>query len=869
MKRDLFTRSFALLLLLLCSAAPLSAQRFVADFRQVPLSQVLMAIDEHFDAVQVNFIFDELEDFTVTKYVDAATAHEAVMQAVGLYPMRVDVDAERIFVECYQKAARRLQGRVVDAEGLPMEFASIVLLAVQDSTYLAGGVSNENGDFVIPTDSAEVLLRVSYVGFRTYEQRCQVDKVVNVTLHPEQTTLGNVTIRGQRPLITREEELTVFHADVLEGAETMEAGDVLKYVPRVVVDMDGKVRIGQHEATIYVNDVKVSGDELQAFLRGLRGDDIERIEVQEVRGADEPADQKGGTLRIVTKQRLGLSGAFALFGLQSLQSPKYNYYPYVTAFFGTERWNLYAAAYHAQGNHYETSTMRNEYLLTGEVHDNLTRLYNLSKIPYLRLGGTYSIDRAKRHNIGAEVRIHVNHKRANDEDEMTYTDAEGNAFEGSGRQHIKDNTDLVSTALFYEWKLDERKSSLKVQAGYNLRTMNIDNDFLTVYPHLASRNFTEQDHARSHSDNFIARTDLRKSLPGGWGLRSGLYFNASVRKDEQHNVLTTTPSSGVGESSVLSDFRYREAITAAYAGVTRQFGEKVFSNLSLRMEHTHMSATDRMAGRREVERTYTDWMPYFFLSYTTSQRWAYSLAYTRSIYRPPFNLLTTYENRITEVMIDRGNPDLQPSMTDKVSLSAAFRQHTLTLEAWRVSDEVTEFFDIQSGMISHVYTNFGHRDCVSLEYGYSGRVVPWWLLNANAGVTWRAIPSSYNVRYHWSPYVTLVNQFSAKHIGAFEVEFESNGSTNSGNQYWRGQTFVHLAYSRRFLNDRLSVRFRFDDVFGTISNHSVNHVPTHTSTFDRRPSMQKVALTLTWSFGNRARVRREQVDESGTANDRL
>ena len=40
--------------------------------------------------------------------------------------------------------------QLIDNHNLPVEFANIQLLNPKDSSFLCGGVSNANGDFVIP-----------------------------------------------------------------------------------------------------------------------------------------------------------------------------------------------------------------------------------------------------------------------------------------------------------------------------------------------------------------------------------------------------------------------------------------------------------------------------------------------------------------------------------------------------------------------------------------------------------------------------------------------------------------------------------------------------------------------------------------------
>ena len=102
----------------------------------------------------INFVYDELEDFRVTKSIRNQSVPDAIMQLIGFYPIRMTQVENNIMVECTQKSTFRYKGRIVDERGNAAEYATIALLSPIDSTIVGHGVSNENGSFVIPLNSA-------------------------------------------------------------------------------------------------------------------------------------------------------------------------------------------------------------------------------------------------------------------------------------------------------------------------------------------------------------------------------------------------------------------------------------------------------------------------------------------------------------------------------------------------------------------------------------------------------------------------------------------------------------------------------------------------------------------------------------------
>jgi len=159
------------LILLACLAflpmQTISAQRITRNFHNTSMSEALTILAKSTKDYRINFMYNELEDFTVTTNVVRRTAPDAIQQIIGFYPMKMTIDGENIFVECMQKTPTKMMGRIVDAHRCPVDFANVSLLNVSDSTFITGGVTNENGQFVIPCEARKAIIKVSCVGFYT------------------------------------------------------------------------------------------------------------------------------------------------------------------------------------------------------------------------------------------------------------------------------------------------------------------------------------------------------------------------------------------------------------------------------------------------------------------------------------------------------------------------------------------------------------------------------------------------------------------------------------------------------------------------------------------------------------------------------
>ena len=106
-------RIIYIILLCACTMSVL-AQKITRHYQNESLSKVLEDLNKVAGEKTIYFIYDELEDFTVTSHFDHLMLEDAIKEVIGFYPIKVTSDKDRIFVECIQKADAKVIGRVVD-----------------------------------------------------------------------------------------------------------------------------------------------------------------------------------------------------------------------------------------------------------------------------------------------------------------------------------------------------------------------------------------------------------------------------------------------------------------------------------------------------------------------------------------------------------------------------------------------------------------------------------------------------------------------------------------------------------------------------------------------------------------------------------
>ena len=293
------------------------AQQLTHDFQNASLSEALIWIDHAQDNYKLNFIFDELEDFTVTTRLENVSVKDAVRQVCGFYPMHLTFDDQDIFIECIQKEDTKVIGRVVDGNGDPIEFANISLL--HGEVFVNCGVSNENGDFVIPCKAQQLTLKVSYIGYKTVTRNISVGHIGTITLLPETYMVKGVEIKGEIPQYKPAQggmTVDVQHS-ILHDVGT--ADDLLSMIP-MVQGKDGQFEVlAKGEPEIYINNKKVRD---KSELKQLKSVDIKSVDVITAPGAKYNAEVNA-VIRIKTLKPQG-DGCSLIATSQTWKNNKWN-----------------------------------------------------------------------------------------------------------------------------------------------------------------------------------------------------------------------------------------------------------------------------------------------------------------------------------------------------------------------------------------------------------------------------------------------------------------------------------------------------------------------------------------------------------------
>lgn len=276
-------RRYSAIIFLLCTfALAMSAQHIQRNYHDRSMSDVLIDLDKASKRYKISFIYNELEDFTVTQNVKTTNVPDAIRKVIGFYPMQMTVGDSLITIECIRKSERKLIGRLIDNHNLPVEFANIQLLNPKDSSFICGGVSNANGDFVIPCQQKQALMKVSFVGYKTICKLVSIARIGNVRMQANSYLLKGVTVEAAR-VVEKVDRQIIFPTK--EQVKTASNGyDLLDNLslPTIIVNRAERkvLSLKGGDVQIRINDVKASMQDVLA----LQPDEVTKVEFINVPG---------------------------------------------------------------------------------------------------------------------------------------------------------------------------------------------------------------------------------------------------------------------------------------------------------------------------------------------------------------------------------------------------------------------------------------------------------------------------------------------------------------------------------------------------------------------------------------------------------
>lgn len=817
-------KQFFFIIIAICCYTNMYGQHINRNYDDVSMSEVLCDLNQLSRDYNINFLYNELEDFRVSTHIKHKSFIDAVMQIVGFYPIRVVKRGEyEIYVECVHKTERHLSGTIIDENRQPVPYANVYLLHPSDSSVIGGGVSNEAGVFVIPYEMPTVLARVSYVGYKTKYLLCNNEHVGTIQIHPETMSVKGVVVTGERPKVQLKGSSLMMNVEgtVMERMGTAE--DVLSRVPTISKKGEVFEILGKGTPIIYLNNRKLS--DLQE-LKNIQSDNIKNIEVVQNPGAR--YDASVNAVIIIRTKRAAGEGLGVELTSWNRKGHGFANNERINLTYRTGKLELFANFFGAYNKRWEKGEFEQTvfadtlWVITNKHKD---KVYN----PFLegRFGFNYQLN--ENNSFGGFYQNSYDYVK-------TWSDYDDD-LQANGNMYDRLQNSSINRA----------KGAPKHQANfyYSGKIGQFCIDFNADYTYRDQRNRNQQ---QELSDEYDDRDVNTYALTRSRLMAEKLFVTHPLGKgqievgEEYTNTRWNSSFENVEGYIANSNNEQHEQAIAPFMELRQQIGR---FRLSAGLRYEHVSSEYFVGGirRDDQSRTYNDFFPSVSLS-TSVKKVQLSFSYAKRTTRPSYWQLSSdvvYENRLN---MQTGNPYLKPIKYHNVNAMVMWKWLYLNTNFSHCVDPIltsAESLENDSKVNLVTNKNYNHADWLIITLGAQKNIK----LGSNA--TWTP---QYNISLmkpwfkadfldkqksfnHPMISLQLGNIIILPHDWLLQADFNMHTHGYPGANTYINCTnpMLSLSISKDFCKRRLNIKLSGNDLF--------NGGVTHATLYSNRMMFQK------------------------------
>lgn len=735
--------------------------------------------------------------------------------------------------------AQDIKGKIVDEKGEPLAFANVVLLNRQDSAFVKGVVSGEDGHFAIDSACNNGIIKVTSVGYKTAWKDCTGENAGVIKMVADSKVLGEVVVKSLLPktILKNGGMTTTVAGSVLEKAGTME--HLLDRIPNVSAQ-NGNIKVfGRGEPIIYINGRQMRD---RSELDRLSSDNIKSVEVIANPGARYAASTKA-VIRITTKKIHGDGFGFDAT-TEGLYDEKKNTggYARLNLYYRRNGLELGAYAYSSkQSSPDEKDLQQMTYLDKTLNQQDRTRWKNKTETFSSRLNASYQFD--DNNSLGASISFLRNPKLQTD------GKTEGSALRDevltetntSIRSEFGQNSNWSSN-VYYVGKVG--KLGIDFNTDWFWSKGNNKNNIDEHYQEVNSEIQNQLVSSTTSKYNRLIASKMVLSYPlfGGDLSVGGEY--SFTNRNTNYAIIPNTLADNVID-------RIKEGMASAFVTYNRDFG-KLNMEAGLRYENVDFKYYDDGQYMAEQSKTYGEWFPSLSLSMPIGNV-QMQLSYAADINRPNYWVLRSgvqYSNHYT---YETGNPFLVSEISRNISYDLAYKWLTFNLTYEHVSDPIYQTVEM--------YKDNATIGLMRMINGKSYNNVTSTLnLQPTFGI-WHPMLSAM-VEKQWFKLETRDRQYLNKPVAMFRFNntFDTKWAMFSvmmtyitkgyeENHYIYKPMFnTDLSIYKGFLKDCLTFQLYVNDVFGTNDSHIIGKYGKLKETVFDEFSTSKISLTVRYKF---------------------
>jgi outer membrane receptor protein involved in Fe transport len=776
-----------------------------------------------------------------------------------------------------------IQGKIVEERsGIPMEYTSVALYRMADSSLVDGTVTSPAGIFTLEdVPFGEYYIVSNFVGYekktvsalKLSSDNKEID-LGTVAMELNTQNIGEVEIIADQRRVEYKLDKKVVNVGEDLNAAGGSAVDVLENTPSVSVDIEGNVTLrGSGSFTVLING-KPTVLEGSDALQQIPASTIRNIEIITNPSVKYDPDGNAGIINVVLKEQVekGITGVvnasvgrnnkYRLDALINRRNGKLNYF-----FGGNYNNNLYDGT--LDRTQVTFSDIESYNVATGDF--DFTR-----KGTQLKAGISYDINEKSSISLeGSGGTYGFGIDRTNQSREYTVPASEEIYF--VNRDYMFRDGLFGEANLSFSQEFDQPEHNLQAMFNFSYRN---GEDY-------ENQEYYQTDASYDVSDVLNPEKSRNVEIGGGYEVRGQVDYvrplgenskleagyQARIDSDleeytfQEFDQETEAWVSIADRSSDIDYFRNIQSVYAMYSGMLNQFQYQ----LGIRGEYTFREIRyENFNSTSEINRF--DYYPTVHIARQFKNDHQLMASYSKRVERPRGYFLDSIPSYVDRQTVRIGNPRLEPEYVNSIELGyqKGWGQNFLAYELFyrnttNLISRVTQF-DEEDGLFYQRIENINEDHSVGSEIMLNWQFTKWLKTNASvSGYYYQVVGELFgeeinNSSLNWSG--NLNTTFTLSPTARFQANAGYRGPTVTPQGRAEGFAFVSLAARMDFFDRKLSATLQVSDLFGSIKRDFVSSGEGFEQYVLMRREPRVVMLSLSYRINN-YRPERQDYTESG------
>lgn len=745
----------------------------------------------------------------------------------------------------------------------PLEDATVTLKNQKNPKALSGGITNKKGEFEADVVPGIYDISIEFISFKSIEIKgkniAEKTSLGTIALEDDASQLNEVVVRAEKSSVEIKLDKKVYNV----GQDMMVKGgtvsDVLDNVPSVSVDTEGNVSLrGSDNVRILIDGRPSYAVNIAEALRQLPADAIDKVEVITNPSARYDAEGGSGIINIILKK--GKNQGFNGTIIASTGIPE-TYGLSANVNYKTEKFNYFTTAGYNHRTNEGGGKTNSEYFNEDGSIKNFLDEDRETKRTRDGFNGRAGVEWTVAPNTYWTNAINYEKNSGDDNDLINY-----NNYDASH----------TFTGSTYRLNTGDTGSENASYTSNLIKNFNDKGHKLTVDASI-SRNTDDSQSIITGSDNYNNTLNNQVQKQGQLQadyvlpLGEGSQFEAGYKGNfgDLNNEYYVLDDQGLRIDNLSNTLEYKENINAVYT----QYGFKKnkFSYLfGLRWEDTNIHVNLLDTNDFNTKK-YNNLFPSAFISYEISDQSNFTTSYSKRLTRPRGRFMNPAVNYSSNVNIFQGNPDLDPSLTDKFDVGYIKRWEKVTFNTSAYFENTKDVFsfvrsptgDDVNGIpvIKSQPINLGKEQKFGFEFTLNYNPFKIWRINSNFNL--------YNVKTTGEHSYTDTNgdlivqnldnqannwfaRIGSKLTLPYKIDWQLNATYNGAQKTAQGKSLdqfsMNTAFSKDLMKDKATIAFNISDIFNTRIMRSYTYLENQTSYSEMQFRKRQFNLSFTYRF---------------------